>query len=170
MKKKALSFYCITVMLFCQVFLCFAAANALTDDQKNTISDNCDSIKTILHNIQHEDSRARVYLGASYETIRSKYMVPLNHRLVDNGIPAPELVSNQASYTAAQDNFKDDFIEYQKSLDELINLDCKANPEGFYQTLTTVREKRQTMVQDINKLDELIEKHFSLVRELKGNL
>lgn len=170
MKKKVLPFYCAAAVLLGQVFLCFAVANALTDSQKTAISSQCDSIKTILHNIQHEDSRARVYLGASYETIRSKFMVPLNHRLVDNGIPAPDLVSNQAAYTAAQTNFKDDFIDYQKTLDELIGMDCNSNPDGFYQTLSTAREKRHTMTQDISKLKELIEKHLTLVSELKGQL
>ena len=173
MNKKVLAFYCAAAVLLCQFFLCFAAVSALTDNQKTAISDNCGQIKTILHNIQHEDSRARVYLGGSYETIRSKFMVPLNHRLVDNGISdvkLTELVSNQAAYAAAQTNFKDDFIEYQKNLEELINVDCKNSPDDFYQKLTTVREKRHAMVQDIAKLSELIEKHLTLVTELKGNL
>ena len=170
MKKKVLSFYCVAAMLLGQFFLCFAVANALSDNQKSTISDHCDQIKTILHNVQREDSRARVYLGASYETIRSKFINALNHRLVDNGIAAPDLVNNQAAYTAAQDNFKDDFIDYQKTLDELIAWDCKNDPEGFYRTLETAREKRHTMIQDIDKLNELIQKHSALVNDLKGSL
>ena len=170
MNKKVLAFYCAAAVLLGQFFLCFTIANALTDNQKTAISDNCSQIKTILHNIQHEDSRARVYLGASYETIRSKFINALNHRLVDNGIAAPELVNNQAAFSAAQDNFKDDFIDYQKTLEELIGVDCENNPDDFYQKLITVREKRHIMVQDISKLSEVIEKHLALIAELKGNL
>lgn len=157
-------------MLFCQVFLCFATVQALTNNQRDAISNNCEQIKNSLRTVQHEDSRARVYLGAAYETIRSKFMVPLNHRLVDNGIPAPDLVSNQAVFTAAQENFKDDFIDYQKTLEELVGSDCRSNPDAFYQTLESAREKRRIMVQDIAKLSEHIRNHLTLVNELKGKL
>lgn len=172
MKKKALSFYCITLMLFCQILLCSCVAGALSENGANYIIDNCEQIKTQLRNVQHNDSRARVYIGGYYEKIISKYITPLNVRLTRNNISdelAQELMNNQASFATAQTNFKDDFIEYQKSLEELINADC-GNAQDFYNQLVTVREKRQTMVFDINKVSELTSKHIELVRQLRGRL
>ena len=172
MKKKALSFYCITLMLFCQILLCCGAVRALSENGANYIVDNCEQIKTKLRNVQHNDSRARVYIGGYYEKFISKYITPLNVRLTRNNItdaPAPELMSNQAAFATAQTNFKDDFIDYQKALEDLINADC-GNSQDFYNQLVTVREKRQTMVFDINKISELINKPLELVRQLRGRL
>ena len=174
MKKKALSFYCITLMLFCQILLCCDAAGALSENGSSAISDNCDQVKTLLRNVQHSDSRTRVYIGGYYEKFLSKFIKPLNLRLVNNNVEPSDvtnnLISNQNSFATAQINFKDDFIEYQKSLEELINSDCKSHPQDFYNLLVTVREKRQTMVSDIAKATELIQKHVELVRQLKGTL
>lgn len=172
MKKKALSFYCITLMLFCQILLCFGVARALNENGASYISSNCEQIKTKLKNVQHSDSRARVYIGGYYEKFINKYITPLNVRLTRNNIteaPAPELMSNQAAFATAQANFKDDFIEYQKGLEELINSDC-GNAHEFYSQLTAVREKRQVMVVDIKKMSELVDKHVGLVRQLRGRL
>ena len=172
MKKKALSFHCITLMLFCQILLCSGVVGALSENGANYIADNCAQIKSRLRDVQHSDSRTRVYLGGYYEKFISKFITPLNVRLTRNNItdePAPELMSNQAAFATAQTNFKDDFIDYQKALEDLINADC-GNAQDFYNQLVTVREKRQTMVFDINKLTELTNRHLELVRQLRGRL
>lgn len=172
MKKKALSSYCIILMLFCQVLLCCGIVNALSDNGSSFISNNCEQIRQALRNVQHSDSRTRVYIGGYYEKFISKYITPLNVRLTRNNItgsPAPELMSNQAAFATAQANFKDDFIDYQKELEELISFDC-GNAQGFYAQLGTVREKRQTMVFDIAKVAELTKKHLELARQLRGQL
>lgn len=174
MKKKALSLYCIMFMVFCQVLLCCGAVKAISENGLSTISNNCEQIKTALRNVQHSDSRTRVYIGGYYEKFLSKFIKPLNLRLVNNNVEPSEvtnnLISNQNSFATAQINFKDDFIEYQKLLEELINSDCKNHPQDFYNLLVTVRDKRQTMVSDITKATELMQRHIELVNQLKGTL
>ena len=160
------------VSLLCATLLAATplATFALTPDQEGAISVHCESIRQTLKTVQHEDSRTRVYLGGYYETILNKFMVPLNLRLVKNNLVDANLTANQATFSTNKINFNDDFIDYQKSLDELIAIDCKNNPTDFYDKLILVREKRSIMRQDVQALQDDITAHIGFVGALKGQL
>ena len=61
-------------------------------------------------------------------------------------------------------NFTNDYISYQKSLEELIAIDCKKEPERFYEKLTVTRSGREKVSSDIKKMRELIDKYTGLVK------
>ena len=142
----------------------------MSEAQKQAIKERCDAIRGSLKNVQKTDSRARVYLGSYYEEILTKYVVPLNVRLVENGLSNAELVENQNGLTEARKLFVDDFINYQQGLEELVGMDCKAEPEKFYERLEKVRSRRKTVEQDTLKLRSLISKHLKLAGELRSKL
>lgn len=166
MKKKRLIFYCITLMLFCQCL----PVNAISDSQKSAIEKNCETIRDDLKKVQKEDARTRVYLGGYYETILTKFITPLNVRLVENNLSSADLVENQNKFAKAKTTFADDFVNYQKGLEELVGMDCKEEPEEFYNKLTVVRQKRKLMVQDTLKMRNLISEHIKLATNLKGKV
>lgn len=167
MKKKRLIFYCITLVLFCQ---CSTGVMAITDEQSGAIVRRCDTIKDDLKKVQKEDARVRVYLGGHYETILSKFIMPLNVRLVENNLSNAGLVENQNDFAASKTIFANDFVNYQQGLEELVGIDCKEKPGEFYDKLVTVRQKRKTMVQDVLKMRSLISEHVKLVEGLKAKL
>ena len=166
MKKKRLIFYCIIFMLFCQ----YLPVNAISDGQKSAIEKNCETIRDNLKKVQKEDSRTRVYLGGYYETILSKFITPLNVRLVENNLSSAELVENQNDFATSRGVFVSDFITYQQGLEELVGMDCKEKPEEFYNQLAVVRQKRKIMMQDTLKIRSLISRHIRLVEGLKGKI
>lgn len=168
MKKKGISFYCIILLMFCQVFA--PNVGAITEVQSNAIVKHCDTIKEDLKKVQKEDARVRVYLGGYYETILMKFITPLNVRLVENNLSSASLVENQNKFAASKTTFADDFITYQQGLEELVGMDCKEKPEEFYEKLTIVRQKRKTMAQDVLKMRSLISEHIKLVEGLKGKV
>ncbi len=170
MKKKQISFYCIILMLFCQYIGGFPGVNAISEEQKTAIVSRCDTIKEDLKIVQHSDSRARVYLGRYYETILNKFITPLNVRLVENNLFNSDLMNNQNVFTDKRAEFMEDFISYQKTLDELVAVDCKNEPEKFYETLMSARKKRKTVAEDVKKLNSLANKQIGLVKILKGKL
>lgn len=143
---------------------------AISDIQKDVLVDHCDYIKEDLKRVQREDSKVRVYLGGYYETILTKFITPLNVRLVENNLSSAKFVENQNDFVSVRTLFSDDFITYQKSLEELVGLDCKSEPEKFYDNLKIVRQKRKVMVQDILRIRSLISGHIRLVEELKGKV
>ena len=137
MRKKRLISYCIILMFFCQ---CSTGVMAITEAQSEAIVEHCATIKDDLKKVQKEDARVRVYLGGYYETILSKFITPLNVRLVENNLSSAGLVENQNDFAASRNK------------------------------LVTVRQKRKTMVQDVLKMRSLISEHVKLVEGLKGKL
>lgn len=195
MRKKGLTFCCTILLTFCQDLLRksrllgvglrvqiaffallaslsgqFCAVQAISPNQSAAIVEHCDTIKDELKKVQKEDARVRVYLGGYYETILTKFITPLNVRLVENNLSSAGLVENQNNFAGTKTLFANDFIAYQQGLEELVGLDCKQEPEKFYDKLTTVRQKRKIMVQDVLKMRNLISEHVRLVEGLKGKV
>lgn len=160
---------CFSVVIIMGVFLA-SPVGAISESQKTAIVDNCDKIKETLTTVQHQDSRTRVYLGRYYEIVLSKYITPLNVRLVENNMLSNELMDSQDSFTKMRSSFIINYIEYQKRLEELVSMDCKAEPKSFYEKLVKVRESRKVVQSDTVGLKELIMNQLGLVRKLKEKL
>lgn len=161
--------YLLPVAVLIAMFISLPAL-AISETQKNSIIDNCASIKQTLEGIQKTDARARVYLGSYYEAILTKYITPLNVRLVENNLSTAELVENQNNFASAKTVFTNDYISYQQNLEELVAIDCKTEPESFYDKLIKVRQKRKIMEQDVLKLRSFLSEHIKLVDGIKGKL
>ncbi len=185
MNKKSKIFRYAIILLICQVFtvpgfVILGGSDVSADENEkqsnisqvklDLISDHCDSIREKLKNIQKNDARARVYLGAHYETILSNYITKLNLKLVEKSVSNSELIENQNKYAKAKATFSDDYIKYQKDLEELVAMDCKSDAKAFYEKLSSVRKKREVMVQDTLRLSKYISEHKKLVGELRGRL
>ena len=163
---KKIFFLFVMMMGFCLVL----PAGAVSESQKMAILENCDKIKETLRTVQHQDSRTRVYLGRHYETVLSKYITPLNVRLVENTMINSGLMDNQDSFSRTRNSFIIDFIEYQKGLEDLVATDCRVEPESFYNKLVKVRERRKVVESDTVVLKELIMTQLNLVKGLREQL
>ena len=157
-------------MLFCQVLLCCGGVGAISEGQKNAISDHCVAIKDSLKTVQRQDARARVYLGGRYEKILSKFITPLNVSLVEKNMSNTRLIDNQNNFAEARAKFSDDYVSYQQKLEELVAMDCKNELEKFYEKLVEVRGKREAVSQDVLKMDGLLSRQIRLVKELAGEI
>lgn len=167
MRKKCCLFVFALSLFLCQPMMSVAA---VSEEQEKAVSEHCESIKEVLKNIQKDDSRARVYFGSYYETVLMKYIMPLNVRLVENNLSSANLVENQNKYADAKTLFISDFVNYQQELEELVTMDCRKNPQDFYEKLEIVRKKRKIVEQDTLKMKLLMSEHTKLVERLKGKL
>ncbi|MBR2753852.1 hypothetical protein IKD82_01685 [Candidatus Saccharibacteria bacterium] len=154
----------VSVVLFC------SNANSIANNQKAVLVDKCSEIHEKLKTVQKNDAKVRVFLGGKYETILNDYMVPLNVRLVENNISNSNLIDVQNDFAETRVVFSNDYVNYQQNLENLASIDCKAEPEKFYDELVIVRKKRITMEQDVLKMRSLITKYVKLVTELKGKI
>lgn len=166
MKKKCLFFYCITLMLICQVLQGSCWAEGISSGQKSVIINRCDILRDDLKKVQRNDSRTRVYLGGYYERVLNKFIMPFNVRLVEGSLSDASFVENQNRFALTKTAFANDFVNYQKGLEELIAIDCKAEPERFYERLVSVRKKRRVVEQDVEKLKGLLGENVKLVKGL----
>ena len=153
-------------VVFAVMVLSLVSVNVFAEGEKKISATNCASVKEKLVDLQHADSRTRVYLGRYYEIILNQFIVPLNMRLVENNISEPSLVENQGQFKATRQDFINDYITYQKELEGLVAVNCEENPMEFYAKLKVTRAKRQTMVQDITKLRALMKRHVEVVTKL----
>lgn len=172
MKKKRICLYYSILMLFCQCFTGVGVGTvlALEGGQKASIVDHCDEIKDSLKNVQRKDRQTRVYLGRIYETVLSKFITPLNLRLVENNLSNQDLLTNQSAFAERRSNFVNDYISYQQALEEVLLIDCKAEPEKFFDSLEVARGKRKTVNRDVVKLRALMTEQIKVVTKLKESL
>lgn len=143
---------------------------AVSENQEKAIVSKCSEIKEQLKTVQKNDARTRVHLGGRYETILTKFMTPLNVRLLENNLSNVELVENQNDFAGAKTLFNNDYINYQQDLEELVSMDCKKEPVAFYEKLDKVRQKRKIVEQDVLKLRSLISTHVRLVTSLRSKV
>lgn len=175
----------VVLLIFASFFLAFGAVAteekqniegdgedkvSLSKEQEAAISDHCGTILESLKKVQRDDSRARVYLGGYYERILAKYITPLNIKLVEGNLSNADFVNNQNSFAARKTDFVDDFIEYQRRLEELVAIDCRVEPEKFYTELIGVRERRKTVEMDVLRIRDLMDVQIKLVEGLRGKL
>ena len=184
MRKRSLSFNYSTLWRICQglsVAVCVlgtflvlpvavATGESTPTEVKVLIKNNCVKIKDTLSDLQHRDSRARVYFGRQYETLLSKFITPLNLRLVENNLSDSKLLENQTNFANRRTSFVNDYIKYQQSLEELVQFDCRAEPDKFYEKLVLVRERRARVENDVTKLRALAGTQKTLVESLRQTL
>ena len=168
MKKTFLVLGLVVSLITTPVFA--ASETKISETKKQAIITNCESIIEKLRTVQHEDSKARVYLGRYYETIQSKFITPLNVRLAENTLSSDGFVKNQNDFDTARSRFMIRFVESQKALDDLISTDCKKQPEEFYTKLDDVRDKRKVVAEDVADIRKLIKNHVTLVKKLGEKL
>lgn len=161
MKKKLFA-----IVVFVMSFVALPVG-AISEGQESAIKNHCDTIRDSLRKVQRDDSRTRVYLGGYYENILTGYMMPLNVKLVENNMSSVSLVENQNNFATTKGDFVANFVNYQKGLEELIAMDCKNEPDKFYEKLTSVRKKRKVVEQNVKKMKELMTEQVKLVEELR---
>ncbi len=142
----------------------------LSEEEVGIVSQNCSSIKVRLQRVQKDDARNRVFLGSQYETIASKLMLNLNLRLVKNGMASASLAEQQTTFMSERDRFKNDFIGYSQEFENLLNMNCKDEPEKFYRQLELVRAKRADVDASMQRLKSIISLHYESVTDLRNNL
>jgi len=146
------------------------AAEEMSVTKKESIVEHCDAIRDSLEATQHTDSYARTYLGALYDAILNRFIMPLNVRLLKNNAAIEELTKIQADFVAERAEFNADFVLYSKELENLINIDCKDEPEEFYAQLEKTRVKRAVVDEDTKKLEKLVFEQKQIVAALREGL
>jgi hypothetical protein len=142
----------------------------LNDLERGNISTGCASIQVSLRNLQKNDSKTRVLLGTSYQTLLTNYFSPLNIRLIKNNLPDINLSRVQTEMFASRNDFTNLFITYSQHLETLISLDCKNQPNEFYYELENVRFLREKLEDSVTKTNNIVSSHLQLVDQLKHNM
>lgn len=152
----------------CLVGICAVGrVGAISEGQKTAIVDHCEAIKEDLKKVQRADARARVYIGGRYETILTDFVMPMNVWLVEKNMSRTELIESQNAISEGKMGFSNDYVDYQQGLEQLVGMNCRAEPEKFYDKLVRVRQKRKKVEQDMQKMTKLLDDYKAQVVKLK---
>lgn len=171
--KRILLLFVASFFLIFSVTSSFALAEEkpeISKTKQNSIVKHCDSIKESLKATQKSDAHARTYLGSIYETIVNRFVTPLNIRLLKNNSSDLELTNLQTDLVDTRSDFNASFISYSKSLEELINMDCKTSPKEFYSKLEETRKGRKAVDNYTKQMEKLISTHKQKVSKLEKSL
>ena len=147
-----------------------ASAIKLDENRIGAISQNCSIIKERLRRIESAGAKSRVYLGTQYESVYSGLMTNFSLRLMRNGIANQDIAAQQAAFQSERERFRNDFVGYSQELQSLIAMDCKKEPEKFYNQLEITRAKREDITKSIHRMDELIIKHRKSILDMRSEL
>lgn len=146
------------------------SAETISEEKEGLITSNCASIKIQLDKVQKEGAKSRQHLGSQYETISMNLMMNLNLRLVKNNEANADIARQQTTFMSERDRFKNDFIGYSQELESLISIDCRAEPQKFYNKLQNVRAKREDIQKSMNRLRDILNEHRESLEKLKEEL
>lgn len=146
--------------------------HSLSSDEETTVRQNCISVQVILQRMQYNDTANRVKHGQAYETLLSKFMLPLNSRTASNGLSAEaaRLTEITDRYQQNLVSFKNGYDTYADKIDSLIRMKCKDKPQDFYQGLQEARENRGKIKANITTLDQIIEEYRVAVNQVKRSV
>ncbi len=168
MKMKAVILCAISLTAF--IFAPLAKAAEPSDTQAALISQNCNSIKIQLQQLQRADAKSRVHIGAQYETISSNLMLNLSIRLAKNDLASATIATEQSKFANERKVFKDRYIEYSQTMEKLIAVDCKESPRDFYSQLKVAQAKRAEVDKSIKRLNEIVSEHRKTVKTIQSGL
>lgn len=120
---------------------------------------NCNRAQAALERLHTSDAHMRRNRGELYEPISTKLMAPLNSRIAYDKLDGLKLASTALRYDDKFREFRTSYIDYERSMTKTVAIDCEKNPETFYRSVATTRQKRQKVHADTQDLINLIEEY-----------
>lgn len=147
-----------------------AASQPLSATQIAQIKARCVEVRASLNQLHTTDALLRVNRGQIYESLSTKLMTPLNSRLILNRLDGVALVSITTDYNRQLADFRSDYQEYEKALAHTLTIDCRVEPQLFYEALSDARTKRRQTHEATVELGKSIAKYKAAVLEFKKSL
>jgi chromosome segregation ATPase len=166
---KRLSVFFVTILALVVAPLVHAEPIQLTDQQIVSIRLGCTSALQGIKQVQETEAASRVNRGRAYErTLR--LLSALNSRVALSKLDAPVLTSTTARIQQRLTDFQEHYIDYANKMDDVLGTKCTEAPVTFYDKLTTAREARARIAEDINEVDALLDQYQTAVNELKTTI
>lgn len=161
-----------TLTSFLGVFLVMttsAQSTAITQNQYDLITSNCTTLKATLNQLHSSDALLRVNVGQTYESILTKLMKRFNERVANNNLNGDDLEVVAADFEAKLNNFRNDYVVYERQLSLVIGIDCQLEPQTFYNNLSMAQAYRSKLHQDVLDLNQLMDKYSVTIDAFKAS-
>lgn len=139
----------------------------LDDTQIERIRGNCLDVQATLERVHSSDALARYNLGQRYENISTKLMAPLNSRIALNRLDNVALTKTTVDFNSEVANFRTLYQQYEQTMLRAIQLKCRDQPVGFYDTIVLAREQRSAVHGSVKNLGALLTQYGSQFETFK---
>ncbi len=146
------------------------AQTAPSSPPLHLIRSQCQSIRSTLQRIQHNDALLRVNAGQAYNTISTNLIAKLNSRLALAQIDSSRMVMIARDYEEARKAFAQQYNEYESNLTALVKTDCTDKPGEFYAQLIKTRDARRQVSESVTTMSKLAADYRVAVEQLKVKL
>lgn len=135
-----------------------------------TVTMDCLAVKFQLNEVHRNDKLLRVTLGEAYDNMSSELMGNLNTRILANRLDGTEMIKIAADFERGHKDFRESYSDYDDMLVRLIKADCQTSPQGYYASLETTRELRETLHEEVDELNTLIQRYHDAFEEFRDKL
>jgi hypothetical protein len=141
----------------------------LTDAQIEGIRGRCDQSKQEIERLRKADRLLRVNLGKQYEWIAKRLMAPLGSRIALNGLEGVELSATVVEYNRALAGFRENYLQYDRSIDDILGMNCNEQPIEYYTAIERTRELRRDTHESTKRLAELAKQYRAQIDDFAKN-
>lgn len=141
----------------------------ITEDKVQMVRTNCVAAQVSIQQLQNSDVVARTNRGRSYENIL-RLMAAFNARVAANKLTEPKLIEATGVMQRDATAFYKHYDSYKDTIEQLIELDCRAQPVSFYRKVQTLRQQRDSLKTDVAALDKQVADYGALVADMKARL
>lgn len=151
------------------LFKVSAQDDVMDQAQIDRILTSCSTSHNTLNQLHSSDTLLRVNMGQMYESIMTKLMQGFNGRVAGNDFNNSSLTVISDEYGNVLDRFRSDYIKYEEHLSKAIGIDCYRQPVAFYDAVNIARKDRIQVHDDVNKLNQSIDKYKEAVKKFEDN-
>ncbi len=144
-----------------------ATDTPMSAQQIDRIYGSCTLAKNTLNQLHASDALLRVNMGQIYESMSTKLMSKFNTRVSNNKFDNSNLASITNSYNSTLDTFRSDYIKYEEQLTSANNIDCKKQQVSFYDAVSSARNDRIQVHDDVVKMNQYIDQYQAAVNQFE---
>ena len=119
----------------------------LSAADKVSIASKCSLAQTAVNDRKNKDSKAAAIRLQTYNEL-VKRLTFLVDNLSSQGDDASQLLNAQNYFVASINSYLSDAETYKVAMDDLVTMDCKADPAGFRASLIEARTLRAKLATD----------------------
>lgn len=135
---------------------------ALSEAHTQRIVANCVSAKASLQQLRSNDVSLRVNRGQLYEYISAKLMARFNGRAALNRLNNAQMVTSAAEFERLLANFRVAYQHYATAVTDVLETDCRKNPQDFYYRVIEARDKRSEVHQLVLRLAQGVNEYHGM--------
>lgn len=137
--------------------------------RQQLLSDKCQSIRSLLDQLQRRDLVSRTNLGREHESI-SRQMGAFNQRLRQHHLDAVPYEQLLTELTRATTQFREAYVRYDDQMNALRQINCRTDPAGFELKLAEVRALRDVTEGAITHATALVGQYRDTLAQLTPQL